>query len=208
MPLESARSGARIRVAGAVAGVVLIAALMGLLAWGLLNREAVTGRSGVTRVDKPAPPISMELLDGQRLEVPMGPGVPMLVNFWASWCPPCRDEAALLERAWRTYRGDGVLFVGVDIQDSEAEARSYVRQYDITYPNGLDTDGKITIDYGVIGLPVTFFVDSSGIVRRRWVGAIDATTLDAWLNELIRGTARQGGSEGENLERFFELERR
>ena len=114
----------------------------------------------------------------------------------------------LLERAWRTYRGDGVLFVGVDIQDSEAEARSYVRQYDITYPNGLDTDGKITIDYGVIGLPVTFFVDSSGIVRRRWVGAIDATTLDAWLNELIRGTARQGGSEGENLERFFELERR
>ena len=82
------------------------------------------------------------------------------------------------------------------------------RQYDITYPNGLDTDGKITIDYGVIGLPVTFFVDSSGIVRRRWVGAIDATTLDEWLKELIGGTARQGGSEGENLERFFELERR
>ena len=73
-------------------------------------------------------------------------------------------------------------------------------------PNGLDTDGKITVDYGVIGLPVTFFVDSSGIVRRRWVGAIDATTLDEWLNELIGGTVRQGDSEGENLERFFELE--
>ena len=207
MSLESARSGARIRVAGAVAGVVLIAAFVGLLAWGLSNREAVTGRSGVTRVHKPAPPISMELLDGQRLEVPTGPGVPRLVNFWASWCAPCHDEAALLERAWRTYRDDGLLFVGVGIQDSEAEARSYVRQYDITYPNGLDTDGKITVDYGVIGLPVTFFVDSSGIVRRRWVGAIDASTLDEWLNELIVGTVRQGDSEGENLERFFELER-
>ena len=207
MPLESAHSGARIRLAAAVAGVVLIAAFVGLLAWGLSNSEAVTGRSGVTRVHKPAPPISMELLDGQRLEVPTGPGVPRLVNFWASWCAPCHDEAALLERAWRTYRDDGVLFVGVGIQDSEAEARSYVRQYDITYPNGLDTDGKITVDYGVIGLPVTFFVDSSGIVRRRWVGAIDASTLDEWLNELIVGTVGQGDSEGENLERFFELER-
>ena len=205
--MESADSGARIRVAGAVAGVVLIAAFVGLLAWGLSNREVVTGRSGVTRVNKPAPPISMELLNGERLEVPTGPGVPRLVNFWASWCAPCHDEAALLERAWRTHRDDGLLFVGVGIQDSEAEARSYVRQYDITYPNGLDTDGKITVDYGVIGLPVTFFVDSSGIVKRRWVGAIDATTLDEWLNELIDGTARQGDSEGENLERFFELER-
>ena len=149
----------------------------------------------------------MALLDGDRLEIPAGPGAPMLVNFWASWCAPCHDEAALLERAWRTYRDDGVLFVGVGIQDSEAEARSYIRLYDITYPNGLDVSGKITIDYGVIGLPVTFFVDSAGTVQRRWVGAIDAGTLDDWLNELIAGTPRQGDSDGGNLERFFELER-
>ena len=195
------------RVAGVVLGVILIAAFVGLMAWGLLNREAVTGRSGVTRVDRPAPPISMELLDGERLEITAGPGAPMLVNFWASWCPPCRDEAALLERGWRTYRDDGVLFVGVGIQDSEAEARSYLRQYDITYPNGLDTDGRITIDYGVIGLPVTFFIDSAGIVQRRWVGAIDDATLDKWVRELMSGAGRQGDSEGENLDRFFELER-
>lgn len=195
------------RVAGAIVGVVLIVAFVGLLAWGLSNRQEATGRSGVTRVDKPAPPISMALLDGDRLEIPIGPGAPMLVNFWASWCAPCHDEAALLERAWRIYRDDGVLFVGVGIQDSEAEARSYIRQYDITYPNGLDTSGKITIDYGVVGLPVTFFVDSAGIVQRRWVGAINSSTLDEWLKELIAGTARQGDSEGQNIERFFELER-
>ena len=197
----------RMRIAGVIVGVVLIAAFVGLLAWGLSNRQEATGRSGVTRIDKPAPSISMALLDGDRLEIPTGPGAPMVVNFWASWCAPCHDEAALLERAWRTYRNDGVLFVGVGIQDSEAEARSYIRQYDITYPNGLDASGKITIDYGVIGLPVTFFVDSAGIVQRRWVGAIDAATLDDWLNELIAGTVRQGDSEGQNLERFFELER-
>ena len=195
------------KVGGAIAGIVLIAAFVGLLAWGLSNRQEATGRSGVTRVDKPAPPISMALLDGDRLEIPAGPGAPLLVNFWASWCAPCHDEAALLERAWRTYRDDGVLFVGVGIQDSEAEARSYIRQYDITYPNGLDIDGRITVDYGVIGLPVTFFVDSKGIVQRRWVGAIDSGTLDEWLNELIAGTPRQGDSDGGNLERFFELER-
>ena len=195
------------KVGGAIVGIVLIAAFVGLLAWGLSNRQEATGRSGVTRVDKPAPPISMALLDGDRLETPAGPGAPLLVNFWASWCAPCHDEAALLERAWRTYRDDGVLFVGVGIQDSEAEARSYIRQYDITYPNGLDIDGRITVDYGVIGLPVTFFVDSKGIVQRRWVGAIDSGTLDEWLNELIAGTPRQGDSDGGNLERFFELER-
>ena len=195
------------KIAGVVAGVALIGAFLGLLAWGLSNKEPVTGRSGVTRVHKPAPPISIQLLAGGSLDVPSGPGAPMLVNFWASWCPPCRDEAVLLERAWRTYQDSGLLFVGVDIQDSEAEARAYIGEYDITYPNGLDRDGKVTIDYGVIGLPVTFFVDSAGIVQKRWVGAIDATTLDTWLTELIAGTAQQGDSEGENLDRFFELER-
>ena len=194
------------KIAGVVFGVALLGGFLVLLAWGLSNRVPVTGRSGETRVHKPAPPISMQLLDGAMLDVPSGPGAPMLVNFWASWCPPCRDEANLLERAWRTYKDDGLLFVGVDIQDSEAEARAYVAQYDITYPNGLDDDGKITIDYGVIGLPVSFFVDSAGIVQKRWVGAIDATTLDKWLTELVAGLAH-GESEGQNLDRFFQLDR-
>lgn len=113
----------------------------------------------------------------------------------------------MLERTWLTYREEGVLFVGVDIQDTEAEATAYIREFDITYPNGLDRNGKISIDYGVIGLPVTFFVDSAGTVQKRWVGAIDSATLESWLGELIAGTTHQGNSEGQNLDRFFELDR-
>ncbi len=182
----------RTKTAGAVAGI-LIAALLGLMAWGVLNREQVTGRSGEAIVGKPAPPISMELMDGGWLDAPGSAGKPVLVNFWASWCAPCHEEAALLERTWRDYDGR-ILFVGVNIQDSEAEARIYLGMYDITYPNGIDADGRITIDYGVIGLPVTFFIDSDGVVRKRWVGAIDDATLDRWLNELTAGAARLGGS--------------
>ncbi|MDA1347991.1 MAG: TlpA disulfide reductase family protein [Chloroflexi bacterium] len=195
----------RAKVAAGVAGVVLIATFLGLMGWALANQEPVTGRSGVTRLHKAAPPISLDLFDGGTLDISQDAGRPIVVNFWASWCPPCRDEARLLERTWRKYREEGVLFVGVDIQDTEAEATAYVREFDITYPNGLDRDGKISIDYGVIGLPVTFFIDGAGIVQKRWVGAIDGATLESWLGELVAGTAHQGNSEGQDLDRFFEL---
>ena len=80
----------------------------------------------------------------------------MVINFWASWCPPCREETPLLERTWRSYKYQDVLFVGVNIQDTEEDARVYLEEFDITYPNGLDRHGKVTVDYGIIGLPVTF----------------------------------------------------
>ena len=177
------------------------------MGWALANREPVTAQSGFTRVSKPAPDFALPLFDGGQLALSQNRGKPAVINFWASWCPPCRDEAPLLEQAWRAYQGDGVLFVGVDIQDSEAEAVSYLREFDITYPNGPDRDGRITVDYGVIGLPVTFFVNREGMVERRWVGAIPKDRLESWLAELAAGAPPSGDAEGETRERFFELER-
>ena len=192
-------------IALAGAGVAL-AALFALLAIGLINRSPVTGRSGLTRVGKPAPEISMPLLGGGKFELSAHLGSPIVINFWASWCPPCRQESPLLERTWRAYADRGVLFVGVDIQDDPEDALAYVDEFDLTFPNGMDRDGKITVDYGVIGLPVTFFIGAKGIVEGRFVGALREDRLVGWVEALIVGMPRPGELDDENPEAYFKLE--
>ena len=186
--------------------LLVVGGLIALLAFGLANRASVTGRSGITRVDKPAPNFSLPLLGGGDLVLEEHIGRPLVINFWASWCPPCIQEAPALESAWRTYRSEDVLFVGVDILDAEEDAVEYVRDLGITYPNGLDRDGRITIDYGVIGLPVTFFVDRDGIIQRRWVGAIDGRRLTDFMEDLVAGTGPSDDGEGGNLDGYVELD--
>jgi len=188
-----------------VVGLVIVA-LLGLMAVGLLNKSPVTGNSGFTRVQKPAPEFTIPLLDGGELDLSQHLGQPVVINFWASWCPPCREEAPLLERTWRSYKYQDVLFVGVNIQDTEESARVYLKAFDITYPNGLDRHGKVTVDYGVIGLPVTFFVNRDGIVERRWVGAVNESQMVTWLDELVAGVDPSGEAEGENQESFWGFE--
>ena len=183
-----------------------IAGLVALLAVGLLNKEPVTGRSGITRVDKPAPELELELLNGGSLMLSEHLGQVVVINFWASWCPPCRVEAPGLERAWRSYADKGVLFLGVGIQDTEEDGRAYLREFDVTYPNGIDRDGKITVDYGVIGLPVTFMIGKGGIVERRWVGAVEERQVVTWIEELLVGDSTSGEAEGEDLQQFFEFD--
>ena len=185
---------------------VMVAAVSALLAVGLLDREPVTGRSGVTRVGKPAEPFTLPLFDGGEFVLAAQRGRPVVINFWASWCPPCREEAPLLESVWRLYGEREVAFVGVNIQDAEEEAAAYLAEFDITYPNGMDADGRITVDYGVIGLPVTFFIDRDGMVRRRWVGPIGESELLSRVDELVTGAPVPKESADGNLDELYRLE--
>ena len=194
-----------VRAGGAGVAALLVSGFVALMAWGLLNRAPVTGLSGVTRIQKPAPEFTLPLLGGGELSLSELRGRPLVINFWASWCLPCREEALVLERTWRAYRDRDAVFIGVDIQDSEVAARAHLREFDVTYPNGLDRDGTITVDYGVIGLPVTFFVNRERTVERRWVGAIDEARLLLWLDGLVSGLAPSGETEGANPDEFFKL---
>ena len=184
---------------------VLVLSFFALMAFGLANRSPVTGRSGETRVGKPAPSFSMPLLGGGQFSSEDHRGSPMIINFWASWCPPCRQESPGFERVWRKYQDQGIQLVGVDIQDTEEEALAYVREFGLTFPNGRDTDGKITIEYGVIGLPVTFFISADGVVEGRWVGALPEDRLESWTQALISGSTPDGEAEGETEGGFFKL---
>ncbi|MEE8413493.1 MAG: TlpA disulfide reductase family protein [Dehalococcoidales bacterium] len=165
--------------------ILVIAGFAALLAFGLFAKEPLTGASGAARVNRPAAEFTLQLFSGDEITLSSLKGKPVVINFWASWCPPCRDEAPVLEEIWQLYRERGVTFIGVDIQDKEEDALAYIEEFGITYPNGQDINGRITIDYGVSGIPLTFFIDRDGLIVSRWVGAISENLLVARIEELL-----------------------
>ena len=165
---------------------LVVFGFLGLLIWGMLNKEPITGLSGITMVHQAAPAFSLTTFDGTTMSLADLRGKPVVMNFWASWCPPCRVEAPLMERTWRMYKNRGLIFLGVNIQDREEDALSYIREFGITFPNGPDPTGEIAIDYGVSGLPVTFFISGKGEVVRRWVGALDRGVLFNSIEEIMK----------------------
>ncbi len=165
---------------------LVIVSFLGLLVWGMLNKQPITGLSGITMVNRAAPDFSLTTFKGTTISLEDLRGKPIVINFWASWCPPCRVEAPLLERTWRAYKNRGLIFLGVNIQDRKEDALNFIREFGITYPNGPDPTGEISIDYGVSGLPVTFFVSSKGEVVRRWVGAVEKSVLSGSIEEIMQ----------------------
>jgi cytochrome c biogenesis protein CcmG/thiol:disulfide interchange protein DsbE len=173
------------RSAFIIAGLICIA-FVWLLGWSMLHKEPITGLSGITMVNRPAPDFTLTSFEGTKMSLAGLKGKPVVINFWASWCPPCRVEAPLLEHTWRAYKDRGVVFIGVDIQDKLEDALAYIREFNVTYPNGPDPTGEISINYGVSGLPVTFFVSRKGEILRRWVGAIERSVLITAIEEIIK----------------------
>jgi cytochrome c biogenesis protein CcmG/thiol:disulfide interchange protein DsbE len=164
-----------------------------LLAYGMTREPRYIPSPLIAR---PAPLFALPLFDGPTLRLEELRGEVVFLNFWASWCPPCRQEAPLLEAAWQKYREDGVVFVGVNIQDDEARAREFLEEFGITYPNGIDRGSKIAIDYGVWGLPETFFIDRDGRITYKHVGALGWDTIGAKLDEALRGVVSAGEGKG------------
>ena len=163
----------------------LLAAVAGLIAVFTINFGRPVGPVDTPMIARSAPAFDLETLDGRRLSLAELRGSPSLVNFWASWCIPCREEAPLLTAAAADYAAQGLRLLGVVYQDSPENARDFMRRYGQTYPGLLDPDGRTAIDYGVFGIPETFFIDASGIVRSRQVGALTADDLRRQIEVIL-----------------------
>ncbi len=158
---------------------VVVLALLGLLAWGLKRAQAGPIQEGM------APDFSLTGFDGREVTLNELRGQVVIVNFWASWCPPCREEAAYLEQTWRKYKDKGVVFIGVDYVDTEKEALDYIQEFDITYINGPDVGTRISQAYNIQGVPETFFVSKNGELRGVHIGPLKAPQLDDKIEELL-----------------------
>ena len=141
-------------------------------------------------VGRPAPAFALQSFDGAPVALEGQRGKVVVLNFWASWCyPACYEEAPVLERQWRAFRDRGVTVIGVDIQDTAEAAQKFIRDFGLTFPNLRDTTGQVSVDYGVYGVPETFFIDRQGRIRAKHVGAVTdevfRTTVERLLSETV-----------------------
>lgn len=192
-PAPVRRTGRR-RLLTALAILAPALAILGLLAYGFTIEPRYIPTPFIA---KPAPPFTLTLFDGRTLALEDLRGKVVFLNFWASWCPPCRAEARMLESAWQKHRDQGVVFLGVNIQDEEENARGFIREFGITYPNGFDRGARIAIEYGVWGLPETFFIDREGRITYKHVGALGGETIATKLDEAAQGVVSAAEGRGE-----------
>jgi cytochrome c biogenesis protein CcmG, thiol:disulfide interchange protein DsbE len=139
----------------------------------------------------PAPDFTLATLNvhaAPKIELASLKGKPVMLNFWASWCDPCKHEAPLLETTWLRVQGQGIVFLGIDFQDTASGGLSFLRTYGITYPNVVDAAGSVAINYGVTGVPETYFLDRRGVVVQKVIGELTEQTLQSNLQALLHST--------------------
>ena len=141
-------------------------------------------------VGRPASAFALTTFAGEPLSLEAHRGRVVVLNFWASWCrPACYEEAPVLERGWRAFRDRGVAVVGIDIQDTSEAAQKFIRDFSLTFPNAPDLKGKVAIDYGVYGVPETFFIDRNGRIRAKHVGALTDPLFREGVERLLADPA-------------------
>jgi cytochrome c biogenesis protein CcmG/thiol:disulfide interchange protein DsbE len=166
---------------------ILIAVLIPVVLLQVLLALGVFSGGAKRLYEGPAPDFTLSLFGGGQLSLSELKGQLVVLNFWASWCPPCRDEAAALQAVSRQYEDRGVIFVGVAYKDTDVAAQDYLREFGVTYPNGPDSDGRIARAYGIQAAPETFFVDARGEIVEVFIGPLSEEQLAGILDRLLLG---------------------
>lgn len=169
----------KLATAGWSLGGALAAFLLVSLGWAMTHPVGIVPRGIVGQV---VPATTILTLDGKQLALSDLRGTPLVVNFWASWCVPCRQEAPVLNAAATKYAGR-VQFVGVDIQDSDSAARAFQAEFNSPYPVGPAISGSY-LKWGVAAPPETFFIDRGGMVISKFIGPLSTQVLEVYLSQL------------------------
>jgi cytochrome c biogenesis protein CcmG/thiol:disulfide interchange protein DsbE len=132
-----------------------------------------------------APGFSLPDLDGRKTSLESLRGRAVALNFWATWCPPCKEELPALAESWRATRGRCVEFVGITEESSREEAQAELRRHGVAYPVLLDADGEVARAFGVTGLPRTYLIDADGKIQKVFSGKVSRERLEAALLPLV-----------------------
>jgi cytochrome c biogenesis protein CcmG, thiol:disulfide interchange protein DsbE len=176
----------RLKVAGQVASVGLVASLLGLLVWKVVQNDRTNVASSFTKghVTKPVD-FDLKRLNGDgSLQLSSLRGKVVVVNFWASWCDPCKSEAPRFQAAFERY-GNRVAFVGVDTADYSADAGRFLDRYGVTYPNVRDPDRSVLGKYGGLPIPRTFVISPNWRVTGYIFGEARAEEIDSAIQKAL-----------------------
>ena len=172
--------------------LLILAWFFSLLGWALSRSGGVPSGMGVNDVfgeisikEKPAPNFTLETLDGESVTLSDLKGKVVLLDFWASWCPPCRQEAPGLAQVYKEYEDRGVEFIGISVWDHLNDAKDYVQRFGIIYLSGLDSQGTILVDYGVRGIPEKFLIDTQGQLVAKFIGPSYVEELRETLDQML-----------------------
>ena len=166
----------RAKTVGQAVALVAVAALLGLLVWKVVHGNDGGAAGALAKGENPvAPSFTLPRVDSTGdLALSSLRGKAVVVNFWASWCIPCKDEAPFLQKTYANYRDQGLVVLGVDAQDFRQDAKRFLRRFGITYPIVYDGEGSTLGKWGVTGFPETFFVDRQGrLVGERIAGSVE-----------------------------------
>jgi len=169
-------------------GVGLIA--VGIAAMTLITLRRSQATSNVetvpVKVDYPAPSLTLTDMDGSSRSLTDYRGQIVLVNMWATWCPPCREEMPTLQTFYQKYASDGFVIIGLNDGDAAVDVRDFVTEYGLTFPIWLDPTYSSETAFGTMNLPSSFIIDRSGQVRLQWVGGIGMSLLEKYVAPLIK----------------------
>ncbi|MFZ5915870.1 MAG: TlpA family protein disulfide reductase [Chloroflexota bacterium] len=168
---------------------LMVFTLIAGIGWIVATRVTDSTQAGLPpapQVGHPAPDFSLQTVDGETVTLGALQGQPVLLNFWATWCPPCRAEMPHIQQVWQAYQADGLIVLAVDEQESAQTVGQFAAGLGLTFPLLLDVTGEVGNDFQVRALPTSFFIDRQGIVRQKFTGPMTTAILHERLQAILR----------------------